>query len=175
MTRRADAARNAALLLSAAKELVAERGPEVPLDEVARRAGVGNATLYRHYPTRGDLLVAVYSDEVDALCARAASLLAAESPVEALFEWLDGFVVHVATKRALALAVTSGPQVPGWHEAMIAAAEGLVARAQQAGGVRAEVAAADLLALVSGAAITSGDVDQALRAVRLLRHGFCAG
>jgi AcrR family transcriptional regulator len=175
MTRRADAARNAALLLSAAKELVAERGPEVPLDDVARRAGVGNATLYRHYPTRGDLLVAVYSDEVDALCARGASLLAAASPVEALFEWLDSFVVHVATKRALALAVTNGPQVPGWHESMIAAAEGLVARAREAGGVRPDVSAADLLALVSGAALTSGDVDQALRVVRLLRHGFCVG
>src|SRR5689334_22040791 len=77
--RRTDAARNAGLLLAAAKELFDERGPDVPLDDVARRAGVGNATLYRHFPTRRDLIVAVYADEVTALCEQGAALLEAES------------------------------------------------------------------------------------------------
>ena len=69
--RRADASRNAERLLAAARELVDESGSEVALDEVARQAGVGNATLYRHFPTRGDLLVAVYADEVAGCAGRA--------------------------------------------------------------------------------------------------------
>ncbi|GAA0909560.1 hypothetical protein GCM10009557_84130 [Virgisporangium ochraceum] len=103
---RADAARNLDLLVAAARELFSERGPDIPLDEVARRAGVGNATLYRHFPTRGDLIVAVYADEVEALCRHGVDLAAAPDPGAALFEWLDAFVVHIAAKRPLALAVT---------------------------------------------------------------------
>src|SRR3954453_8329205 len=99
---RADASRNAARLLAAARALIAEVGNDVALNDVARRAGVGNATLYRHFPTRGDLLVAVYADEVAALCGRGENLLAAADPGDALFAWLDDFVAHVATKRALA-------------------------------------------------------------------------
>ncbi|XVQ86695.1 TetR/AcrR family transcriptional regulator [Microbispora siamensis] len=75
-TRRADASRNAALLLAAARELIDSSGPDVALDEVARRAGVGNATLHRHFPTRAELLVAVYADEVAELCRQGADLLA---------------------------------------------------------------------------------------------------
>src|ERR1700733_10026981 len=66
---RADARRNYEALLSAASEMFSSRGPDAPLDEIARLAGVGNATLYRHFPTRRDLLVAVCIDDVDALCA----------------------------------------------------------------------------------------------------------
>jgi AcrR family transcriptional regulator len=89
MSPRADAARNAARLLAAARDVFAEQGAEAALDDIARRAGVGNATLYRHFPTRGDLLVAVYAEEVEALVAQGETL--------PLFEWLDAFVVHVAT------------------------------------------------------------------------------
>jgi len=98
---RADAARNVDRLLAAARELVAERGAEVPMDEVAKRAGVGNATLYRHFPTRADLLVAVYADEIDRLAR-----LGADAD---LFTWLDAYVEHVTTKRPLAMAATEGP------------------------------------------------------------------
>src|SRR6266566_3404558 len=106
-TQRADAARNRQLLLEAARRLIDERGPAVVMDEVARRAGVGNATLYRNFPTRGDLLAAVYADEVAALCQQGTALLARPCAGEALFDWLDSFVVHVAAKRALALAATA--------------------------------------------------------------------
>ncbi|MFC4115332.1 TetR/AcrR family transcriptional regulator [Nonomuraea zeae] len=104
--RRADAQRNYDLLLAAAARVFAERGADAPLDEVARRAGVGNATMYRHFPTRSDLLVAVYADEVAQLCAIGATLLSAESPGEALHEWLRRFMDHVISKRDLATAIT---------------------------------------------------------------------
>ncbi|AWS46590.1 TetR/AcrR family transcriptional regulator [Streptosporangium sp. 'caverna'] len=176
--RRADAARNAELLLSAAKELFDEYGPEVALDDVARRAGLGNATLYRHFPTRGDLFVAVYADEVDALCLRGAALLHEPSAAEALFDWLDGFIVHVATKRALALAATESPDgrrtelFDRWHESMRSTAESLLIRARDAGAVRSDLSVGDLLALTSAAAMVSADTHHARRLLQFLRRGF---
>lgn len=175
--RRADAARNVELLLAAARELLDESGAEVALDEVARRAGVGNATLYRHFPTRGDLLVAVYADEVAALCRKGADLLGDPSPVDALFTWLEAFVVHVATKRALALAATEGPgtrrtrMFDQWHESMRSTATKLLCRAQDVGAVRPELTVTDLLAIGSGAALTGTNVAHAQRLVGLLRSG----
>jgi AcrR family transcriptional regulator len=176
--RRADAARNAELLLAAAKELFDERGTDVALDEVARRAGVGNATLYRHFPSRGDLLVAVYADEVAALCQRGAALLHEPAAAEALFDWLDNFVVHVATKRALALSATESPDdrrsqlFDRWHESMRSTAESLLSRARDAGTVRPDLTVDDLLALASGAAIASTSTRHAQQLSRFLRRGF---
>jgi AcrR family transcriptional regulator len=126
--------------------------PEV----VARRAGVGNATLYRHFPTRADLLVAVYADEVATLCRRGAELLDAQSPLDALLAWLDEVVVHVATKRPLALPATEGPNgrrtplFDEWHASITATAANLVLRARPA--LLPDVTAIDVLALASGAA-----------------------
>ncbi|MEV6849347.1 helix-turn-helix domain-containing protein [Actinoplanes sp. NPDC051411] len=164
---RADAARNADRLLSAARELLSEQGPEVPLDEVAKRAGVGNATLYRHFPTRADLLVAVYADEVDRLVR-----LGAEAD---LFTWLGAYVEHVRTKRALAVAATDGP--PGrraelsgrWHQTITDTATALVARA--APQLRPGLTARDLLALATGVALTATDPDSARRLIALVRTG----
>jgi AcrR family transcriptional regulator len=176
--RRADAARNAELLLAAAKELFDEHGPEVALDEVARRAGLGNATLYRHFPTRGDLLAAVYADEVTALCDQGAALLEEPSAAEALFIWLDSFVVHIATKRALALAGTEDRDerrtelFDHWHQSMQSTAEKLLTRAQQAGVIRPDLTVGDLLALTSGAALTSVGTHHAQQLLQILRHGF---
>lgn len=174
---RADASRNAALLLAAARELIEEGGNDVALDEVARRAGVGNATLYRHFPTRADLLVAVYADEVSALCHRGGTLLDAPSPLDALFAWLDEFVVHVATKRPLALAATEGvsgrrtPLFDEWHASITATATALVERARPA--LRPDVTTADVLALASGAAL-AGTRPQARHLVRLMRTGLAS-
>jgi AcrR family transcriptional regulator len=176
--RRADATRNAQLLLAAAKDLFDEQGPDAALDEVARRAGVGNATLYRHFPTRGDLLVAVYADEVTALCDQGAALLKEPSAAEALFTWLDSFVVHIATKRALALAGTEDSDerrtelFDHWHESMTSTAERLLTRAQQAGAVRSDLTVGDLLALTSGATLTSTSTRHAQQLLQILRHGF---
>jgi AcrR family transcriptional regulator len=173
--RRADASRNAALLLTAARELVAEAGNDVALDEVARRAGVGNATLYRHFPTRADLLVAVYADEVADLCRHGTELLDAPDPVDALFAWLDEFVVHMATKRPLAMAATEGadgrrtPLFEEWHASVTAVVTDLVRRARP--GLRPGATVADVVALASGAALAT-DAAHARRLVALTRTGL---
>ena len=176
--RRADAVRNARLLLGAARELFDERGPDVAMDDVARRAGVGNATLYRNFPTRGDLLAAAYADEVAALCQQGAVLLAESSPGEALYAWLDSFVIHVATKRALALAATAGSDEQrselfgSWHESMRSTAEGLLARAREARAIRPGLTVTDLLALASAAALAGATPDHARQLLEMMRHGF---
>src|SRR4029450_3200501 len=103
--RRADARRNTELLLAAAKEVFDEHGVDAPLDDIARRAGVGNATMYRHFPTRRELIVAVYAEEVPQLCDRGEALLHDPAPGQALFGWLQAFIAHVASKRAPALAI----------------------------------------------------------------------
>lgn len=174
---RSDAVRNRERLLAAARELVAEAGNEVALDEVARRAGVGNATLYRHFPTRAELLSALYADEVAALCDYGTELLDAASPIEGLFAWLDAFVVHVAEKRSLALAATDvpdgrrTPMFSEWHDAITGTVAGLMRRARSA--LRPEVTPTDILALASGAALAAGTA-HARQLVALLRTGVVA-
>lgn len=178
---RADAAKNVQALVTAAKELFDEQGLDVALDEVARRAGVGNATLYRNFPTRADLIVAVYADEVADLCMHGAALLMdSESPAagEALFAWLDSFVVHVATKRALALAGTESSNerrtemFDTWHAAMRNVAGHLYDRAVAAGTMSPDVDVDELLALTSAAAIAGNGPDHARRLLRVMRFGF---
>jgi AcrR family transcriptional regulator len=165
-------------LVSAARTLFDERGAEVPLDEIARRAGVGNATLYRNFPSRGDLLVAVYSEEVDAVLGQGTALLETSPAGEALFTWLDLFVRHVATRRPLALAAIShqpderrGELVERWHTKMRSTVAALLAPAQQAGAVRRDLTAADLLALTNAAALASTDPSDAVRLMHVLRGG----
>lgn len=114
---RADARRNRELLVAAAREVFDAQGADASLDEIARRAGTGNATLYRHFPTRRELIVAVYASEVADLCAPADT---GEEPGEALFSWLRAFIAHVATKRDLALAISGDKETlyDEWHQAM---------------------------------------------------------
>jgi AcrR family transcriptional regulator len=165
------------LLLAAAREIFGERGTDAPLDEVARRAGVGNATMYRHFPDRRELLIAVYAGEVAALCAQGEALLRHQSPEDALFTWLVAFIAHVAAKRDLALAIPGdqGGQraalFDDWHEAMRSTASRLVARARSAGAVSPGLDVSDLLALAGAIALASADSDQAGRCLTLLRHG----
>ena len=176
--RRADARRNRELLLAAAREVFGERGTDAPLDEVARRAGIGNATMYRHFPDRRELLIAAYADEVTALCAQGEALLGDQSPQDALFTWLGAFIAHVAAKRDLAQAIPpdQGGQraalFAGWHEAMGSTASRLLARAQAAGAVRAGLEASDLLALASAIALAGAGPGQAGRYLDILRHGI---
>jgi AcrR family transcriptional regulator len=152
----------------------AERGTDAPLDEVARRAGIGNATMYRHFPTRGELIIAVYADEVTALCAAGETLSADHPPDTALREWLDRFITHVATKRELAVAIPQGQNgerpalFERWHTAMRATASALLGRAQHAGTASLDVAASDLLALATGIAVTSNDPQQTQRCLTLI-------
>src|SRR3954449_9505712 len=99
--KRADALRNYEKLVAAAREAFTEADRSASLEDIARRAGVGIGTLYRNFPTRGDLVEAVYVDEVEAL-ARSAEELAQLEPWEGLTAWLQRFVGYVATKQALA-------------------------------------------------------------------------
>ena len=176
--RRSDALRNTERLLAAAQELFEVSGPDVAIDDIARRAGVGNATLYRNFPSRADLLVAVYSNEVAALCEQGEALLAAASPARGLFDWLDSFVHHVSDKRALAMAATQHREeirtelFASWHRSVSATASRLLKRAQDAGGVRSDITAIDLLALANAIALTSNSTDQARRLLRVLHSGL---
>ena len=175
--RRADARRNRELLLTAAKAVFAERGVDAPLDDIARRAGVGNATMYRHFPTRSELIVAVYADEVTELCARGDELAAAHGPREALFSWLAAFITHVASKKELALAIaddragTRSTLFGQWHAAMHQTAAALLTRAQQAAAVRADLDVTELLSLANGLALSGAPPNRLARLLTLVREG----
>ena len=103
---RADARRNREKLLKAAREAFARDGAEASLDDIAKKSGVGSATLYRHYPTRELLIEAVYQREVEKLGALGAELLASKPPLEALRTWMMTFVDHVIEKHIIASALT---------------------------------------------------------------------
>jgi AcrR family transcriptional regulator len=173
---RADARRNYQRLLAAAAEAFAERGADdVSLEEIARRAGVGIGTLYRHFPTRQALLEAVYRDQVDALEARVAELVKSDSPAEALAEWLAMLMAFGKTKRSLTAGMLDSQLLSSCREVLYGATETLLARAQQAGAVRADVQGTDLMRLthaVSLAADMGQDPGQADRMLALVLDGL---
>jgi AcrR family transcriptional regulator len=140
-------------LLREARRVFAEQGVWASLEEVARRAGLGIGTLYRHFPTRQNLLEAIYIDEVDALC-RSAGELALLPPFDALAAWLRGFVDHVATKRALAEGLNGDTDVlRRCREAIYAAGTPLLGRAQEAGVAREDASFDDVLRIITGLAV----------------------
>jgi AcrR family transcriptional regulator len=154
---RADAARNRARLIEAARGLFLSGPPdaEVSLEQVAREAGVGIGTLYRHFPTRLDLLEAVYREEVDVLRQSADRLAAAHPPLEALERWLEVFVEYAATKKHIfhELIEATGRDselITHSRATMTAAAEKMVGGAQEAGAIRTDVTAQDVIRLVGG-------------------------
>jgi AcrR family transcriptional regulator len=157
---RADAQRNVQKLLDAAREAFAAEGPNAPLDDIARAAGVGAGTLYRHFPTRLALLEAVYRDNVERLCADGDRLAATEPPADALVDWLRAFVAVVSQKRGLAAALSDeghGKQLFAECHAMINATGGmLLDNAKAAGAVREDVAINDVLKMV-GAFAAAGE------------------
>ncbi|MFI5933062.1 TetR/AcrR family transcriptional regulator [Actinoplanes sp. NPDC051494] len=147
---RADARRNFDALLVAAREAFAEGGTEASLEDIAKRAGVGIGTLYRNFPTRKDLFESVYVEEINQL-GDVAEAVATLPPWEALTAWLQRFVEYVVTKRAIIEALNRESEMfRSCRAAMYAAGEPLMARAQEAGEVRADVAFDDVLRLVSG-------------------------
>ncbi|SDU72457.1 TetR/AcrR family transcriptional regulator [Jiangella alkaliphila] len=169
---RADGRRNREALVTAAAKVFAEAGPDAPLDDIARRAGVGNATLYRHFPTRRALLAAVYVDELTALWDYAELLREQEAPADALHAWLRALATQLAHTRELALAADADGD---WYASVRAAVAGLLTAAQRAGEVRTDVTAADLLALVRGVALTSASPDQQARLLDLVCHAVATG
>ena len=152
---RADAQRNRERLLKAATAVFSAGGAEASLEAVARRAGVGIGTLYRHFPTREALFEAVYRHEVDQLAELAEQLKDEGAPVEALRRWLRSNVEFVATKKgmsaALALAMHNVSDLQAYSfERLTKAVGGLLRRAVAAGEIRADVSPEDLLRALIG-------------------------
>ena len=152
--KRADARRNYDKLIEAARQAFTELGSSASLEEIARRANVGIGTLYRHFPSRHDLLLAVYVEEVEALAASAVDL-ADLPPWEGLVEWLRRFVAYAIAKRALSdeLLSTIGLESDVFrqcHDLIWTAGEPLVKRAQEAGVVRTDTDFTEIVKLASG-------------------------
>lgn len=171
---RADARRNHDLLVAAAMAVIAEKGPDASLNEIARRAGVGPGTLYRHFPTRDALLAAVFQGRLTRLCAQAKELAEAMPPGEALVAWLRLLITHAMTDHGLGarmMLATSSAGVDCW--AMLrGAAERLLHPAQRAGSVRADVEFVDLVELTAGIAQATTDPGRAERLLTLTLDGL---
>lgn len=148
---RADAARNFDAILDAARTAFTEQGTEVALEEIANRAGVGIATLYRNFPTREDLVEAVYVAEVDSLCRYAGELADREEAWPALVAWIRRFVTYMATKRALldVLDRDSGA-FRACRDALYEFGGPLLVRAQGEGLVRPDLTIDDVMRFVIG-------------------------
>jgi AcrR family transcriptional regulator len=154
--KRADARKNYDQLIAAAREAFKERDRSASLEDIARRAGVGIGTLYRHFPTRTDLIQAVYVEEVEAL-ARSAEDVAGLDPWDGLVKWLHGFVGYIATKQALAdelfaVAEKKADVFANCRAALHDAGEPLLKRAQEAGEVRADAQIDDVIRMVGAIA-----------------------
>jgi len=179
---RSDAQRNLDVLLRAAKEVFATSGVDAPVREIARRAGVGVGTLYRHFPQRADLVAAVFRHELDA-CADAAAVLAKKyEPGEALAKWMQRYADLVATKRGLAAALHSGNPVfdalPAHFDVRLRPAlRRLVEAAVGAHQIRADVDSDELLTAVAGLCMSAHDdrPGYSRRMVALLVDGLRRG
>jgi AcrR family transcriptional regulator len=187
---RADAQRNRQALLIAAAAAFGENGVETSLEDIAQRAHVGIGTLYRNFPTRETLIEAVYRNEVERLCDGIVELQAELPADQALAEWMQRFVAHVARKRGMAAALKSaaaaGKQPTDGkselfvyaHERMRVAMSTLLDAGVAAGTVRADVDPMDLIRAMSGICLAidqPGWLDQARRLVTLLMDGMRYG
>ena len=176
---RADAARNRARVLEVAYETFAADGLGVPIDEIARRAGVGAGTVYRHFPTKEDLYRAVVEDRIDRIVDDGHALLASGDPGEALFTFLRSMVLQWgATDRGLAEALAGfgidvKDAVPESEEAFLELLDDLLRAAQKAGTVRRDVDVRDVKALMVGAqAMQSYSSDAAERLTEVVLDGL---
>ncbi len=175
-TRRADAERNRRLLLDAAATAFAEHGLDVGVGEIARRAGVGRGTVFRRFPTKEHLIAAIVVDRMDQVSARGRELLADPNPDAALFELLASMVGSAQTDRALFEAVgdtfLANEDIRVAHAQLAGVLDQLLQRAQDAGTIRDDVGALDLLMMFKGvceAARPFSDADVAARQLELVR------
>jgi len=177
---RADARRSHERLLAAATAAFAEKGADAPLEDIARRAGVGIGTLYRHFPTRLDLQEAVFRTQVSVVCARGEELATFPSPGEAFAGWLRVLATYLVTKRGLASALIAArgrdsDVISACSRTIRETAGRLLDRAQQAGAVRADLTATDVMMLVHGVVVaTERTPDQADRLLSLTLDGLRA-
>jgi AcrR family transcriptional regulator len=178
--RRADARRNYDRLLAAAETALNADGVSASLDDIAKAAGVGNATLYRHFPTREKLIEAVYDQRFRLLCAAAGELAETQKPANALKDWLRAVAAHITESRVLADAFmaayegpagTEPPQIAAWHRAVYDAALPLLTTAQNAGAIRGDLDVMELMALTTAVA-RAGNPAQAGRFLDMLLEGI---
>jgi AcrR family transcriptional regulator len=180
---RCDAVRNHDCLLEAASDAFAERGVDASLEDVAKRAGVGIGTLYRHFPTRDALVEGVYRRNVELLCASADELRATLPPDEALAQWMQRFVAYVASKKGLATYLKSVVSADSdlfvsTHDKVRATISSLVDDASAAGAIRSGVEGMDLLRALSGVCLMSdqpGGPEQGAKVASLLMDGLRYG
>jgi AcrR family transcriptional regulator len=173
--RRADAQRNYGQLVEQARIAFAEFGVDASLDEIARRAGVASGTLYRHFPTRLDLIEVVLAGQIAELVALGRGLLSAEDEFDALSAWLRAAVMHALTYRGLSAAVMNSALdrenglVSSWHAELFEVGAALLARTRQSGAVVANADEADVLKMIGAIAWAAQDApDSSAQADRLL-------
>ncbi len=175
--KRADARRNYEKVLAAAREAFAEGGESTALEEIARRAGVGIGTLYRHFPNRQALLEALYVGEVEEVCRSAAELDGAD-PWEALTGWFERFIAYIGTKQALAAELLNyldqdASLFQVCRTSLFEAGEPLLERAQEAGVVRPDVDIAEVIQMVVGIAkIPTAEPAQRQHILRIALDGL---
>lgn len=177
---RADAQRNRERLLDAAVRAFSEAGPGVTLDAIAKDAGVGIGTLYRHFPTREALIEAAYRNELARLCDGVADLLRTMPPDVAMRTWMEGFVDYMTTKRGMADALraviaSGGNPYAQSRDRLLAAFTTLLHAGVTAGTVRSDIDPGDVLVSMSGVSLAAGEPaqrDQAGRLLDLLMDGL---
>ncbi|MQS16773.1 TetR/AcrR family transcriptional regulator [Streptomyces kaniharaensis] len=170
---RADARRNRERILEAAVRAFSEKGADVPIDAIAKAAGVGSATLYRHFPTREALVEAAYRNELARVCDSAAELLADNPPDRAMRLWMDDFIDYLAAKQgmadALRAAVASGADpFAETLDKLATAVDTLLRAGAEAGLLRPDIDPIDVGLSLSGVALITSAPAQHERAGRLL-------
>ncbi len=170
---RADAARNRARVLEVAYQTFAEEGLSAPIDEIARRAGVGAGTLYRHFPTKEALYRAIVVERLRWLTEQAAELAATREPGEALRGFLAVMVDEAARDQGLVEAMAGtgfdvAVAAPDVEHMFLGVLEGMLARAQNAGEVRADLSVSDVKTLIVGCLAMRRYTDDPQRAERVL-------
>jgi AcrR family transcriptional regulator len=163
---RVEGRRNYGHIVATAREVFAELGPEAPLDVIARRAGIGNATLYRHFPAREHLLEAAYRTDIADLGRRAVELADYFTPTQALERWLRDYFVPAQDERGVAHmvkdAVVTAPEVfSQMKEQFSRPVDSLVSGAQTSGELRPDVTTGDILRMAHGIAVTSQGLPEA--------------
>ncbi|MFD3590213.1 TetR/AcrR family transcriptional regulator [Streptomyces sp. NPDC058683] len=170
---RADGQRNRARLIAVALRLFVERGPDVSFIEIAKEAGVGVGTVYRHFPTREDLIEAAYRSELDAVCAVAGELLDEVRPQDALRIWMDRFIDYMTTKIGLTEAIrvviaAGGNPFAYSRERLGEAVAALLSATAAAGVTRPGLRPDDIVMSLSGIAMAAGGPGQREQAGRML-------
>ena len=170
---RADAQRNRVRILEVAKQVFTRGGAEASMDEIAKRAKIGPGTLYRHFPTRDDMLAAVYISEVERLAESQRKFSAELPPIEALRAWMSVFIDYIASKKIIAPALNAMAGGPSkiyqqTTQVMEEAANALASRAVASGDLRPDVDPMDMLRAIYGVSIAGAAEDSSEKARRFI-------